>query len=152
MEICGGVMGIQEWFGWLDRVSKLKWTTFKRERFLIKNLRRHSGCFNDLKPRLEQRLETTNNDPIKHRILTFPRTKSVRLIGRTHTPFCRSWIVSCDIKRKKRHKEKSCFWKESWSRLYLISGVRLPKSLHVGSRRWFFGEISPHSLSSFEAH
>ena len=61
--------------GWFDRIPKLKWKTCKQVRFLIKNLLGHGGCYNDLKPRLVQRLETTNNDPIKHTKVTFPKTK-----------------------------------------------------------------------------
>ena len=74
MEIWGGGYNPRV-LGWFDGVPKLKWKTCKQARFLIKNLFGHGGCYNDLKPRLVQRLEATNNDHIKHTKLTFPKTK-----------------------------------------------------------------------------
>ena len=58
--------------GRFDLVPKLKRKTCKQAHFLIIG---HGGCYNDLKPRLVQRLETTNNDPIKNTKLIFPKTK-----------------------------------------------------------------------------
>ena len=104
--------------GWFDRVPKLKRKTCKQARFLVKNLFGHGGCYNDLKPRLVQRLETTINNPIKHTKLTFPKTKlsassDIYAHPSSVNPVLYHVIANqikfdLHIKRKKKHNKKSC--------------------------------------------
>ena len=87
----------------------------KQAHFLIIG---HGGRYNDLKPRLVQRLETTNNDPIKHTKLTFPNTKlsassdicahpSSVNPGLYHV-IANQIEFDLHIKRKKKQNKKSC--------------------------------------------